>query len=77
MDVNYGCPVCDAELRPYGTGGMVCPQGHHCLINEAKRQAPSRVRVRSRRIVLRPWVPGAVLGGTALLIELVARVLGG
>jgi hypothetical protein len=72
--VNYRCPICTRLLEPYGTGGMTCSEGHHFSAAEVRRDRPAVRKVAGREVSVRPWLPGAVLGGLALLIEVV-RVL--
>lgn len=70
--MTYACPVCGNDLAEYGTGGMTCSLGHQFMARDV-RAGTASFRVASRTV--RPWVPGAVLGGLALLIELVGVVI--
>jgi hypothetical protein len=71
---NYRCPACTRKLEPYGTGGMTCSEGHHYLASEIRNERPALRKVAGRTVKVAPWVPGAVLGGLAILIELVEAV---
>lgn len=74
---EYRCPVCTFKLEPYGTAGMVCPQGHHFMAADIKRSRPKVTKVAGNTVDVAPWVPGAVLGGLALLAEAVRVVVEG
>lgn len=73
--MTYACPVCGNELREHGTAGMTCTLGHHFLAADIEGTATTVYRVRARRVDVPAWVPGAVLGALALLIELLEAVI--
>jgi hypothetical protein len=73
--VTYACPVCGNDLSEHGTAGMTCMYGHHFLATDIKNTAERVRRVRGREFRVPAWVPGAVLGGMALLVSIVDVVL--
>lgn len=75
--MNYRCPLCTRKLEPHGTGGMTCSEGHHFLASQIQGPRPVQVvKAVSERTARRPWLPGALLGGLALLIEFVGLIVG-
>lgn len=72
--MTHKCPVCGNTLTPYGTAGMTCLLGHHFLRSEIEGDQVV-LSVRRRRVSLPAWVPGAVLGGLALVITLLEAVI--
>lgn len=75
--MTYVCPVpgCGTELSEHGTAGMTCAYGHHFLRADVEGKASTVRRVRGRKVRVAPWVPGAVIGGLALLIEVAGWVI--
>lgn len=56
---------------------MTCSEGHHFLASRIKGPAPVQAaRAVALATTRRPWLPGALLGGTALLLELVGLIVG-
>jgi hypothetical protein len=52
---------------------MTCSRGHHFLRSDIERAQV--VSVKGRKVAVRPWLPGAVLGGLALLVALLDVVV--
>lgn len=74
------CPECGLPLFRYDDTRVTCKQGHRWTPTELADTTtipPVLRRARGgRRITRRTWLPGAVLGGAALLLELVRVVIG-
>lgn len=73
------CPQCGLPLHDYDVenGIVTCKAGHRWT----REHVPDGVRLTPASpvqvVVPRSWpawVPGAVLGGTALLVELIVRI---
>lgn len=64
------CPLCSRDLVPHGTGGLVCAKGHSFLAETSS----TPVHAAGREFEMPPWVPGAVLGGLALVLSILEAV---
>jgi hypothetical protein len=69
------CPECDRPLFQYDVDIMACKGGHKWRVNENAR-APLTPATAERAPVrgMPAWVPGAVLGGVAVVVELVRLI---
>lgn len=66
---------CGQPLRQYGTGGMTCAHGHHFTLDQVTRHAATGHRAARRRVVVRPWVPGVIVGAVGLVLAVVDLLL--
>lgn len=60
------CPTCGRLTWTYDDDTLTCKAGHHISVDE-----PVTDELPPARIMLPAWLPGAVLGGGAVVTEIV------
>lgn len=56
-----------------GSQGLSCEVGH-AFTRDYFSARPQVRKVAGHHVTVRPWIPGAVLGGLALMVEILGAV---
>lgn len=68
------CPLCARPLIENGTQGLSCEVGH-AFTRDYFSVRPQVRKIAGHHVTVRPWIPGALLGALALLVELLEVVI--